>query len=91
MTFTHDEDRMARLKMPEAIFCEGKDDASLAAILVRELCSQLDEPDPVHPAAPRSDLKRSIQRFPASWILTPRRKPVSFMGTCQSGPAVSRL
>lgn len=31
--FTHDDQRSERLLMPEAIFCEGKDDASLNAIL----------------------------------------------------------
>lgn len=31
--FVHDGDRRARLGMPEAIFCEGKDTASLNAIL----------------------------------------------------------
>ena len=31
--FVHDTDRMARLGMPEAIFCEGKDPASLCAIV----------------------------------------------------------
>lgn len=31
--FVHDVDRLARLGMPEAIFCEGKDDAALNAIV----------------------------------------------------------
>lgn len=33
MSFTHDHQRAERLKMPEAIFCAGKDDGSLNAIL----------------------------------------------------------
>lgn len=33
MTFVHDHDRLERLGMPEAIFCEGKDAAALDAIL----------------------------------------------------------
>lgn len=36
--FVHDTDRLNRLGMPEAIFCEGKDDQVLAAI-VAELAS----------------------------------------------------
>lgn len=33
MSFVHDDQRLQRLGMPEAIFCEGKDDASLEAIV----------------------------------------------------------
>ena len=39
MSFNHDHERLQRLGMPEAILCEGKDDASLAAI-VEELAGQ---------------------------------------------------
>ena len=41
MSFNHDHERLERLGMPEAILCEGKDDASLAAI-VDELAAQAD-------------------------------------------------
>jgi NCAIR mutase (PurE)-related protein len=41
VTFTHDHERLERLGMPEAILCEGKDDASLAFI-VDELAGQPD-------------------------------------------------
>ena len=37
MSFVHDTDRLHRLGMPEAIFCEGKDDASLQAIVTQLL------------------------------------------------------
>ncbi len=33
MTFVHDDDRFERLGMPEAIFCEGKDQVALSKIL----------------------------------------------------------
>lgn len=33
MNFVHDEDRLERIGMPEAIFCEGKDPAALDTIL----------------------------------------------------------
>lgn len=39
MTFTHDDQRGERLGMPEAIFCDGKDDASVNLILA-ELISK---------------------------------------------------
>ncbi len=41
--FVHDANRMARLGMPEAIFCEGKDDASLGAIFA-ELLAKTGQP-----------------------------------------------
>lgn len=47
---------MARLKMPEAIFCEGKDDASLAAIIA-ELCA--------HSTSPTLFTRLSQERFGA--------------------------
>lgn len=37
--FTHDDQRQHRLQMPEAVFCEGKDDVSVNAILA-ELVSK---------------------------------------------------
>lgn len=39
MSFIHDHQRVQRLGMPEAILCDGKDDASLSAI-VTELAAQ---------------------------------------------------
>jgi hypothetical protein len=33
MTFVYDYDRLKRLGMPEAIFCQGKDIASLSMII----------------------------------------------------------
>jgi NCAIR mutase (PurE)-related protein len=41
--FVHDADRLARLGMPEAIFCEGKDSIALKAI-VDELAAKEDAP-----------------------------------------------
>ena len=41
--FVHDEDRLARLGMPEAIFCEGKDLQALQAIF-QELSRKKDDP-----------------------------------------------
>lgn len=43
MTVTYDYDRSVRLGMPEAIYCEGKDAASLNAILA-ELLARPDHP-----------------------------------------------
>lgn len=43
MTFTHDDQRRERLGMPEAIVCQGKDDASVNLIL-KELISKPDCP-----------------------------------------------
>lgn len=41
--FVHDDSRLARLGMPEAIFCEGKDDVALEAI-VAELAKKAASP-----------------------------------------------
>ncbi|MEY4501506.1 MAG: hypothetical protein RIS52_1396 [Pseudomonadota bacterium] len=43
MTVTYDYDRTARLGMPEAVYCEGKDIGSLGAILA-ELVQRPDHP-----------------------------------------------
>src|SRR5262245_54110773 len=43
MTFIYDYDRLKRLGMPEAIFCQGKDIASLSMI-IHELKSRADHP-----------------------------------------------
>ena len=43
MTFIYDYDRLKRLGMPEAIFCQGKDIASLSMI-VHELKNRADHP-----------------------------------------------
>ena len=43
MTFVYDYDRLKRLGMPEAIFCQGKDIASLSMI-IHELKDRTDHP-----------------------------------------------
>lgn len=43
MSFVHDHDRIVRLGMPEAIYCEGKSDESLHAI-IEQLAANPDHP-----------------------------------------------